>query len=385
MAVGSFYPDITGGATQVETLIKQLQDSYDFLVFSGCSNASSEDFGVYKDIKIYRARVRVKGLFQRLNTTIKIMIGYLRLRQEYDILHVHGFTQMNVTLAILARLTGKKIVYSVRTAGHDDPFSVANSSLGKFKKLFFSLADRIICVSPGLYNLSKIYGIEEKRLFLIPNGVDITKYVPVKDECEKSSLRNMLQLPSLDYKIIIYVGYMKKDKGFHLLLEAWLRLKGKFPHVKILTICPLKGNLFEEDYFKEITYFLKEKGISEDIQFIGNTFEIEKYFKASDIFILPSYKEGMPNALLEAMATGLCCIVTQLPGATDFLIQDGINGFLFDKGDSENLANKLKTILRDNDLLKKVGFNSRKFVACKYDIINISKKYTDFYDSLYKA
>ena len=102
--------------------------------------------------------------------------------------------------------------------------------------------------------------------------------------------------------------------------------------------------------------------------FVESTLSIEKYYKASDIFVLPSLREGLPNALLEAMSTALPCVSSDLKGVTDYLISDKKEGLIFAPGDVESLCKAIYALLNDRNMAKELGRNAREKILDKFSI-----------------
>ena len=112
------------------------------------------------------------------------------------------------------------------------------------------------------------------------------------------------------------------------------------------------------------------------------TLEIEKYYQASDVFVLPSNREGLPNVLLEAMACGLPVVASNLNGITDWIIKDGKNGFLFEPGDSNQLGEILLKVLDDDQLSQEVGLHARETVIKRFSMDTVANSYFNLYKSL---
>jgi glycosyltransferase involved in cell wall biosynthesis len=108
------------------------------------------------------------------------------------------------------------------------------------------------------------------------------------------------------------------------------------------------------------------EGFSDKLTMIEFTEVISDYMKAADVFVHPSVREGLPNALLEAMASSLPCIVSRLPGVTDSLIKNGLTGFLIEKDDLESLKVLLKLLITDPALGQQLGKNARELVMASY-------------------
>jgi glycosyltransferase involved in cell wall biosynthesis len=116
--------------------------------------------------------------------------------------------------------------------------------------------------------------------------------------------------------------------------------------------------------------------------FVEPTNEIEHLFRAADLFVLPSAREAHPLALLEAMACGLPSIATRLPGATDILIKDGVNGRLVPVDDELALANALIRMLTDRPAAWLMGARARETVTAQYDVRQTAEQWADAYNTV---
>jgi glycosyltransferase involved in cell wall biosynthesis len=120
-------------------------------------------------------------------------------------------------------------------------------------------------------------------------------------------------------------------------------------------------------------------GRSADVCLVEPTHHVEQYFRAADVFVLPSIREAQPLALLEAMACGLPAIATQLPGATDVLIEDGTNGRLVLPDDEAALAGILRDVLTDRRTACLMGARARETVLSHYDIRSTAEQWLSAY------
>ncbi|MDE6803482.1 MAG: glycosyltransferase, partial [Muribaculaceae bacterium] len=113
----------------------------------------------------------------------------------------------------------------------------------------------------------------------------------------------------------------------------------------------------------------------------GQQTDIRPFLKASDIFVLPSYREGFPNVVLEAAAMGLPCIVSEVNGATD-VIQNNINGLIIPKRDSEALYQAMKKLYLNSTLRKQMASVARSVVSERFNRMDIWQATLDMYNSL---
>jgi glycosyltransferase involved in cell wall biosynthesis len=131
---------------------------------------------------------------------------------------------------------------------------------------------------------------------------------------------------------------------------------------------------------------IKQLQSKESIDYFGEIQGEDKktFLNTSDIFILPSYTEGLPISMLEAMASRLPLVVTPV-GAISEIVENEVNGFIIPVGDYKALAEKILILANDNDLRKRIGENNFRKMQQKYDIKLIIKKLEGLYESLMKS
>jgi glycosyltransferase involved in cell wall biosynthesis len=118
------------------------------------------------------------------------------------------------------------------------------------------------------------------------------------------------------------------------------------------------------------------------LRLVEHTASIEQYYRAADVFVLPSLREGLPNALLEAMACGLASIASRLPGVTDSVVTDGVDGLLVEPAGREALAAALGRLLGDADLRRRLGCAARQTVEARFSLPSIASRYISLYEEL---
>jgi glycosyltransferase involved in cell wall biosynthesis len=121
--------------------------------------------------------------------------------------------------------------------------------------------------------------------------------------------------------------------------------------------------------------------IADNVHFIGQVANVDEFYQLSDIFVLPSYAEGMPNALLEAMACGLPVIASRIGGVVD-VVEEGKTGILFESGNVAELSSALKRLLEDGALRRKLGAEARKTIIEKFSIDKVVYEYIGLYKKL---
>jgi glycosyltransferase involved in cell wall biosynthesis len=156
--------------------------------------------------------------------------------------------------------------------------------------------------------------------------------------------------------------------------------------------CPESAVIFigttNPDHYEVDVDLVKEvKRLAKPLQykrvfFIEKTHNIEKYYQASDIFVMPSLREGLPNAMLEAMSCELPVIVSQLEGMTDWVVEDGVNSLLISPGSGIELSEKIIHLLNNADLSIAIGKEARKTILKRFTIEDTAKQYNILYTSM---
>lgn len=178
-------------------------------------------------------------------------------------------------------------------------------------------------------------------------------------------------------KSIVAAGRLSQQKNFKLLIEAFANVSKDYPEydLKIFGKGPKEQELRE---------FASEKGVSGKVRFMGYVDDMPEQLEKASMFVLSSDFEGMPNALMEAMALGLPCVSTDCPvGGPRFLIRDGENGLLVPVGDKEKMIEAMRRVLKDAEIAKTLGSNARS-VANELGPAEIYGKWETFINQIIK-
>ena len=163
-------------------------------------------------------------------------------------------------------------------------------------------------------------------------------------------------------------------KGVRVLLNAFQHVIKGFPKTHLLLV----GNGEDRIGLEELSVGLK---IEKDVTFAGDVNDVKPYLRASDIFVLPSFGEGISNSLLEAMSTGLACVATKVGGSAD-LLSNGQNGVLVSPNNVDELTDALITLVKDKEQRENFGNVARQFVLLKYDFTSVGARYLSLYNEL---
>jgi glycosyltransferase involved in cell wall biosynthesis len=234
------------------------------------------------------------------------------------------------------------------------------------------LVETIACADAFLANSGELRdelyaaGFPLDRIIRIPNGVDVEHFRPGGGGIED---RQSLGLP--EGPLLLFVGRLDPQKGLHTLLDALHPLLRVWPtlHLVLLGAGPLHG---------EVEARVARTGLADRILLRGLVGDVVPYLRVADIFVLPSLAEGMPNALLEAMATGLPCVASAIGGCRD-VITDRQTGLLVPPRDTAALQGALQELLQSPALRERLGAAARRDAVARFGLEEMVGRYEACY------
>lgn len=233
-------------------------------------------------------------------------------------------------------------------------------------------AQLVICNGQGLYD-----GIIETGLFSadkivkIPIGVDTDEFYPLNVQ-DRSKCRQSLNI-SNNSVVVAFVGSWRKEKGSEDIAEVMPILFEKYLSLHLLVVGPIRDR-------KSFNKLRKHK----QVHFMGKVkpSHVASFLKISDIFLLPSYREGLPSALLEAMACGVVPIATRV-GGIPAVIESGFNGFLLDPGCPNQLLEVLSSVIRNSHTIRNARLEALKTVQNQgYNLSSVASNLFEVLSSL---
>lgn len=289
--------------------------------------------------------------------TLKIII-----REKIDIVHLNTLTSYYKYPAIAAKLFGKKVVWFVR----ENP---EEKRCVRLKNYLNALADRIVTVSYDTAN--HIYYADKKKLTTIHNGLNLD-YRKQKD---REELLSLLGLENRKY--ITTIASLESRKGILEVIEAFSMTEKELGDYKLLVVGEDRSS--SKRYLFEIKTLISKKKLEDRVVLYGKSKYVNELLSITDIFVLASSWEGLSRVLLEAMACSLPIIASDAGGNRE-QIEDGVNGYLFKKDSSGDLAKKLQMLAFED--LEKFGQKSREIFEDRFDIKETTLKIENLYKSL---
>ncbi|WP_062051718.1 glycosyltransferase family 4 protein [Bacillus sp. JCM 19034] len=245
--------------------------------------------------------------------------------------------QLVVFAAMMSKRIGFKTIYSERA----DPTAKQYSNLSKIvRSLVFRRVDGFVFQIEGAKQIFSESVQRKSAIIHNPVFIDSKNYV----------------IPQNKMKKIVNVGRLHPQKNQELLLKAFAEISNEYPDRRL----EIYGTGELEHELKQLT---KELNLEGKVHFKGTSNQLFKEIVDSEMFILSSDYEGMPNALMEGMALGLPCISTDCrPGGAKELIRHKENGLLVSNGSINELAEAIRYFIRNNEEAEKMGSNAREII-----------------------
>ncbi len=381
-----YLPEFSGAALQSHRLAKELARlGVQVQVLAGTHEKGLSGVDNVDDILVHRVlrdRVTLPGQLNYWATLDRYVQKHAR---RFDLVHTHGF-QPRISLA--ARREGLPIVQKITNQSVDDPVAVLNRQFGYWKFKIYNMADAVIPTSKVLENLCRATSLPQEKIVRIPNGVDTEQFRPATPE-ERTQLRQKLHAAKSKV-MLLTVGTVNYTKGLDTLLKAIFELEDDIKqHIRLWVVGPMSnrdsaGKVQEgfEEYVDKVKRMIDELGLQSIVQFRGRQANVDEYMRAADIYIHPSRQEGQPNAILEAMATGLPVVANLLPGITDEILQAGRYGYLVNVEDKSQFAAALRVLVKNRLLRERLGEHARSHVEKYFSLKTIAQRYVSLYSSL---
>jgi len=188
------------------------------------------------------------------------------------------------------------------------------------------------------------------------NGVDTVSFNKTSDVIQQTHA-----MIKKDCFTFVFVGRLVRDKGMIEIAVAFDRLYHKFPNIRLILVGPFEDKL---DPLPVKTMRLLENNPA--IELKGTQEDVRPFLAVSDALVFPSYREGFPNVVLEAGAMGLPCIVTDINGCNEIII-DGINGIIIPPKDEEALYIAMRSFIENPDKVKKLADHARELIISRYE------------------
>lgn len=226
------------------------------------------------------------------------------------------------------------------------------------RKIFPCWGKKVIAISESVkVHLMRDFRVKEENIRVVSNGIDVNRF---KEEIKTQREQIKKGLGLSDGPVIGIVARLSEEKGHIYLIEAMRIVVDEIPKAQLLIV----GDGRMKETLVNLT---KAKGLENNIFFLPSVRDTKIPLSVMDIFVLPSLKEGLGLALMEAMASGICVIGSDIGGIRS-LIQDGYNGRLVKPMNSPALTNAIIELLQDEDRRESFGREAQTFISQNFSL-----------------
>jgi glycosyltransferase involved in cell wall biosynthesis len=370
-----FHPNYSGSAIQALNLCRHLVDlgARPMLVSANLSDSPVRDS--VDGIPLYRLPTARQRDLQVPTFSAALLRFLVAHRHEYDVIHAHGVLQ-HVSASLAGRWLGKPTILKVAMADSCLAFHRHGRVRGRVNRALVRRFDAYIATTTAIVDEFSQRGLDSSRVRLIPNGVDTQRFSPLSPD-GRSALRRSLGLP--DAPLVTYVGIINPRKNIDGILRIWQTVCARQPAAHLAIVGPHPSDT--DPFFAQLVAFVKSAGLGARVTFTGFRDPVVPYLQAADAFLFPSRQEGMANSVLEAMACGVPCLVSDAAGVAS-VVRHGVNGYALPVADESGFAAALIDLLNDPELRSRLGAEARHTVMTEFSLAATAKRYRDLYTDL---
>lgn len=318
---------------------------------------------VYNDNQEVTTAIHSKvwfGMKLRYTLVYWSWLSYLYFRRSsFDILHVHMMEWPAFVAVRIGKILNKPVL--IKDSTMNGLASMQRYPAGIVKQKEVAGYGRFVAMTRVIRQNLIAAGVHPENITLIPNGIDI-KPMPEKHKPWSEK--------------VIFVGNLTQQpaKGIDILLSAWKIVVKEIPGATLRIV----GDGDLETYHA----YLRQQDIEDSVKLLGKQPDVRSLLEHADVFVLPSRREGMSNALMEAMLCGMPVVATDVSGSQD-LIEHGISGYIVPPANVSQLAGALIQMLKNPEKAREMGKKAYASLVEKCDITRVAAAYRNLYQKIH--
>jgi glycosyltransferase involved in cell wall biosynthesis len=374
MLMRQFYPRTGGYQNQALRLAQEMIKRNIKVYVVTQRHKSLRRYEVYRGIPIYRVFAFRSGHLAAFSYLCSSLLWMMRNQHKFQIVHANR-SSSGLIAGLISFVLRKKALYKLTRGDEIGLKGLGITLLGRLKLgILKHTVDKFISITEDIENDLKRLGVPSQRLACIPNGIG-PNYFAHSSEKEKELVKSELGWGS-EIKVVTFVGRLVRAKGIDWLLQVWRDVIRAEDLARLLIIGDGAERVSLEAQARSLS-------INDTVAFVGYQKEVARLLAATDVFVLPSRREGMSNALLEAMSQGLPVVVAddELGGNRE-VVEHQLDGYVVQFGDSRSFTEILLRLLRDAELRKELGRRARRKTKRRFSIESIADRYCQIYNEL---
>lgn len=326
------------------------------------------------------------GFVARYLAMLSLCYSLFKYRREFDLVLVTGLRIFGAPAVLMCKLLGKRCILRADSCGElSGEYAADALSKAHVKRIlstaYFSVRNSIlrrgtkyVAISKDMVSEFINEGVPSQNIVLIPNGVDTREFAPINNS-SKSQARVQLGIPANDL-VFSFSGRLTREKGLMMMIRAWQVLTRHHKNIHLMLIGTGQGMALSCE--EELRQYVEANSLSGSVTFVGPVHDVANYLRVSDIFLFPSRTEALGLALIEAQSCGIPAVASKVGGIPD-VIEDNVNGMLFESDDEKEFLQKIEKLLTDPDLRERMGVAGRDVVLNRFSIESVVASYVDLF------
>lgn len=327
----------------------------------------------------------LNGLLNSLSFSLRCAITVWREGQSGEVVHLHSVNDFSCLVVWLANRRGMHPVLLMTLMGSDDPRSVRGLA-GKMKACVYNRLQALVSLCSAMSESCRVAGLDENRVVTIPCAVDTERFHPVST-LERERICRQLGLDP-DRHFIIFAGAALYRKGIDVLVKAFTEIADEIPDVDLLVVGPWdfsdhsRHPADRKQLVQELRVQLARSNLTARTHWTGEVENVEQYMQISSVFCFPTRREGFGIVIIEAMASGLPCVVARLEGVTTDIIPDDRYGILIPGDHPTDYATALQRFLNQPALAETIGRAARQRSTESFRLEIVAEQFGQLYKQL---
>lgn len=310
------------------------------------------------------------------------LIPYLKQRAKLpDVMQFVTAPQRSIPMLLRLRRMGVPMIYTSTLLGEMSSNPLKRLIQPLYWRIPLQLMDCVVVSSSVMKTALQKELYVTTRIEIIPNGLNLERFHPVKAPDARRALREKLGLnPTAD--LIVFVGPLNHRKGVDVLAEAWTKIARQYPNAHLILVGPSGADAMHgrstPEFQQRFEDALAASGAADRVVMTGLVSNVEAYLQAADIFVFPSRREGMPNVVPEAFGCGAPTILTPFVGLPQEFGRPGQHYELVERT-ADALAGALSALLDNPQRRQQLSQKARQLVEEEMDVNVSINRYADLY------
>lgn len=395
-----FYPVYAGPAVRFSRYLPGFRaHGLDVRVFCGTPSAVKTDMsGIENDwdqysvgeflpetsvngVPVSSVKLPESGSLRRDILFSRTLAGFCQNGYRPDVIQLLSLPLVSVPWILRLRAAKVPIVYTKTMLANLSENPIKRAIQPHYWNLPAQFVDCVVVSSSVMRDTLQELGLRT-RIDVIPNGVDVDRFRPAETREERSRLRRLLGI-DIEDDVILFVGPTTPRKGIDVVLEAWVQIAPEYPNAHLVVVGPRRDEVDPsyQAFNKTLNRLIAASGARDRVHFVGFADNVEDYMRMANLFVFPSRREGMPNVVPEAMASGVPVIMTPFTGLpVEFGRPD--EHYMLVERDADLLSRRVMALLANRDRRDALGRAGRKWITRTMDVDISIEQYVTLYREL---